>query len=228
MDAAGRGAMGVEMIGAEFTLGGLGVFLAVWTVMMGAMMLPSAARMILTFAAAQARRDRNVAVPTWMFAAAYIFVWAYAGLVVYVLLHAGKDLLDNLAWLEHGAWPLALGVTCGAVSIHASQAALSPPLPLALGLSEEALARRRGGRGRNGILAGPLLFRLLLGTLQCDGCCCRDDEHRLDACDDDGCIRRKSVAAQSPYLSRGGSRVDRSGAAGRERRRPARRLHDAA
>jgi len=35
--------------------------------MMGAMMLPSAAPMILTFAAAQARRDRNVAVPTWMF-----------------------------------------------------------------------------------------------------------------------------------------------------------------
>jgi predicted metal-binding membrane protein len=64
MDSAGRGAMGVEMIGAEFTLGGLGIFLAVWTVMMGAMILPSAAPMILTFAAAQARRDPNVAVPT--------------------------------------------------------------------------------------------------------------------------------------------------------------------
>jgi len=111
MDRAGHGAMGVEMIG-EFTLGGLGVFLAVWTVMMGAMMLPSAAPMILTFAAAQARRDRNVAVPTWMFVTCYILVWGYAGLVVYVLLHAGKDLVDHLAWLESGAWaPLALGVT---------------------------------------------------------------------------------------------------------------------
>jgi len=108
MDRAGHGAMGVEMIG-EFTLGGLGVFLAVWTVMMGAMMLPSAAPMILTFAAAQARRDRNVAVPTWMFVTCYILVWGYAGLVVYVLLHAGKDLVDHLAWLESG--PLALGVT---------------------------------------------------------------------------------------------------------------------
>jgi predicted metal-binding membrane protein len=111
MGSAGRGVMDVEMIGAEFTLGGLGVFLAVWTVMMGAMMLPSAAPMILTFAAAQAGRDRNVAVPTWIFVAAYILVWAYAGLVVYVLLHAGKDLVDHLAWLENGAWaPLALGV----------------------------------------------------------------------------------------------------------------------
>jgi predicted metal-binding membrane protein len=112
MGWAGRGAMGVEMIGANFTLGGLGVFLAVWTVMMGAMMLPSAAPMILTFAAAQARRDGNVTVSTWTFVAAYILVWAYAGLVVYVLLHAGKDLVDHLAWLENGAWaPLALGVT---------------------------------------------------------------------------------------------------------------------
>jgi predicted metal-binding membrane protein len=100
------GAMGVEVIGAEFTLGGVGVFLAVWTVMMGAMMLPSAAPMILTFAAAQARHDRNVVVPTWIFVAAYIFVWAYAGLFVYVLLHAGKDLVKSDAWA-----PLALGVT---------------------------------------------------------------------------------------------------------------------
>jgi predicted metal-binding membrane protein len=99
------GAMGVEMSDANFTLGGLGIFLAVWTVMMGAMMLPSAAPMILTFAAAQARRDRNVAVPTWMFVAGYILVWGYAGVVVFVLVHAGKDLVDRLAW------SLALGVT---------------------------------------------------------------------------------------------------------------------
>src|SRR5262249_51149138 len=92
MDSAGPGALDVEMIGAEFTLGGLGVFVADWTVMMGAMMLPSAAPMILTFAAVQARRNRHVAVPTWIFVAAYILVWAYAGLVVYVLLHAGRDL----------------------------------------------------------------------------------------------------------------------------------------
>jgi predicted metal-binding membrane protein len=106
------GAMGVEMSDANFTLGGLGIFLAVWTVMMGAMMLPSAAPMILTFAAIQARRDRTVAVPTGMFVAAYIFVWAYAGFFVYVLVHVGKDLVDRLAWLANGAWaPLALGVT---------------------------------------------------------------------------------------------------------------------
>ena len=112
MESAGRGALNVEMIGAEFTLGGLGVFLAGWTVMMGAMMLPSAAPMILTFAAVQARHNRNVAVPTWMFIAGYILVWAYAGLVVYVFLHAGKDLVYHFGWYQNGAWArLALGVT---------------------------------------------------------------------------------------------------------------------
>jgi len=111
MDTAGRGAMGVEMIG-EYTLSGLGVFVAVWTVMMGAMMLPSAAPMILTFAAAQARRGRNVAGPTWIFVAAYMLVWAYAGLVVFVLLHGGKDLVYHFGWYQNGAWAqLALGVT---------------------------------------------------------------------------------------------------------------------
>jgi predicted metal-binding membrane protein len=110
MGWAERGALGVAMSDKP-TVGGLGVFVAVWTVMMVAMMLPSTAPMILTFAAAQARRDRNVAVPTWMFVAGYLLVWAYAGLVVYLLIYAGKDLVDRLAW-PNGAWaPLALGVT---------------------------------------------------------------------------------------------------------------------
>ncbi len=47
-----------------------------------------------------------------MFVAAYILVWAYAGLVVYVLLHAGKDLVYHFGWYQNGAWArLALGVT---------------------------------------------------------------------------------------------------------------------
>jgi predicted metal-binding membrane protein len=112
MSSAGHGTSDVEMIGTEFTLGGLGVFLAGWTVMMGAMMLPSAAPMILAFAAVQARRNRNVAVSTWIFVAVYILVWAYAGLVVYVFLHAGRDLLYHFNWHNNGSWArLALGGT---------------------------------------------------------------------------------------------------------------------
>ena len=109
MGSAERSAL-AEMIGTEFTLGGLGVFLAGWTVMMGAMMLPSAAPMILTFAAVQARRNRNDALPTWTFVAYYILVWAYAGLVVYVFLYAGRDVLHHFDWYQNAAWArFALG-----------------------------------------------------------------------------------------------------------------------
>src|SRR5262249_1256149 len=111
VDVEMRGAMDVQMT-VDNSLGGLGVFVTIWTVMMSAMMLPSAAPMILTFAAAQARRDRNVAVPTWMFIVGYLLVWAYAGLVVYALLGTGKDVAHHVAWLTDGAWaPIVLGVT---------------------------------------------------------------------------------------------------------------------
>ena len=42
--------------------------------MMVAMMLPSAAPIILIFAAAQAGRDRHPAVPTWIFLGGYILI----------------------------------------------------------------------------------------------------------------------------------------------------------
>jgi predicted metal-binding membrane protein len=110
MDTALPGAMDVNRFG-DWSLGGLGIFIAVWTVMMGAMMLPSAAPMILTFAAARARCARNdVAVPTGMFVVGYVLVWAYAGFLVYVLLHTAKDLVNHVDWLKSGAWaPLVLG-----------------------------------------------------------------------------------------------------------------------
>lgn len=79
---------------------------------MVAMMLPAATPMILIFAAAQARRDRHVAVPTWIFVAAYIFVWAAAGLVAYVLDLAFTELGSSHASIDRVTWvPLALGIT---------------------------------------------------------------------------------------------------------------------
>jgi len=77
--SASTGSAVCGVMDVDNSIRGVGVFVTVWTVMMGAMMLPSAAPMILTFAAVQARRDRNVAVPTWMFVAGYLLVWAYEG-----------------------------------------------------------------------------------------------------------------------------------------------------
>jgi len=90
---------------------GLLMFVTVWTIMMVAMMLPAAAPMILIFAAAQARRDQHVAVPTWIFISGYILVWAGAGLGAYALDQAFTELWSSHPSSAAVSWaPLALGI----------------------------------------------------------------------------------------------------------------------
>ena len=61
------------------------LFLASWVIMMVAMMFPTAAPMILTFHRVQAgnRQLRDAFVTTWVFVAAYLFVWTCAGMAAY-------------------------------------------------------------------------------------------------------------------------------------------------
>jgi predicted metal-binding membrane protein len=131
MGIAVRGAMaGMDMEGMEgmamsgmaadgWSLEGAAVFLALWTVMMAAMMLPAAGPMIFTFAAAQATRERSVAVPTWIFVAGYILVWAAAGILVYVLVGVGSDLATSLDPPARASWaPIALGTTLVAAGLY--------------------------------------------------------------------------------------------------------------
>ena len=61
------------------------LFLAIWVLMMVAMMFPTAAPMILTFHKVQAsKRERGeVFVSTWVFVAAYLLVWTLTGLAAY-------------------------------------------------------------------------------------------------------------------------------------------------
>jgi predicted metal-binding membrane protein len=104
--------MAMDSMAAGWSFAGLLVFVTVWTIMMVAMMLPAAVPMILIFAAAQARRDRHVAVPTWIFVAGYILVWAAAGLGAYVVDQAFTELLRSHALIDRITWaPLALGIT---------------------------------------------------------------------------------------------------------------------
>ncbi|MGH6727224.1 MAG: DUF2182 domain-containing protein [Pseudolabrys sp.] len=61
------------------------LFLAVWVIMMVAMMFPTAAPMILTFHRVQAgKRTRGESfVSTWVFVAAYMLVWGVSGILAY-------------------------------------------------------------------------------------------------------------------------------------------------
>jgi predicted metal-binding membrane protein len=61
------------------------LFLAMWVVMMVAMMLPTAAPMILAFHSVQARNHQpdDAFRATWVFMAAYLLVWALSGIAAY-------------------------------------------------------------------------------------------------------------------------------------------------
>jgi predicted metal-binding membrane protein len=61
------------------------LFLAIWVIMMVAMMFPTAAPMIVAFHKVQAgKRQRGEAfVSTWIFVAAYILVWGLSGVAAY-------------------------------------------------------------------------------------------------------------------------------------------------
>jgi Predicted metal-binding integral membrane protein len=152
--------------------------------MMVAMMLPAAAPMILIFASAQARRDRHVAVPTWIFVAGYILVWAAAGLGAYVLDQAFTELLRSHASRDRITWaPLALGITLISAGLYQFRP-----------LKHVCLRQCRSPWGfvaqywREGP-TGAVNMGVRHG-LYCLGCCWalfavltagRDDEYRLDA-----------------------------------------------
>jgi predicted metal-binding membrane protein len=89
-------------------LGGLGWYVGIWVTMMAAMMLPSAAPMVLLFARVsgeRAQRGQAELVPTWIFVAGYLAAWTSYGLVAYgayrAVVSAGTDWL---AWERSGRY----------------------------------------------------------------------------------------------------------------------------
>jgi len=87
-------AMGSPTMGLRAPL-----FLAIWVVMMVAMMFPTAAPMILTFHRVQAgKRERGAPfVSTWLFIAAYMLVWVMAGIGAYVGALAAEAVAARMA-----------------------------------------------------------------------------------------------------------------------------------
>jgi predicted metal-binding membrane protein len=75
------------------------LFLAIWVVMMVAMMLPTAVPMILTFHRVQAanRQPGDAFFSTWVFVAAYLVVWAFAGLAAYAGMLAAETAIVRTA-----------------------------------------------------------------------------------------------------------------------------------
>src|SRR5262249_34022942 len=99
------------------------LFIAVWTVMMIAMMFPAAAPMILMFSKiyGSRRQQERPFVPTWVFVGAYLLVWSLCGVVAYPLAFGIERLAASSMWLMANA--VRLG---GVVLLLAGLYQLSP------------------------------------------------------------------------------------------------------
>jgi predicted metal-binding membrane protein len=141
------------------------LFLAIWVVMMAAMMFPAAAPMILTFHRLQAgKRLRGGAfVPTWVFVAGYMLVWTLAGVAAYAVALAAEAAAASAALS-----PAAAALIGGAVLVAAGLYQLTP-------LKDLCLSKCRTPVGfimtswREGT-AGALRMGLVHGGY-CLGCC---------------------------------------------------------
>jgi predicted metal-binding membrane protein len=164
-EAADMAATG--MAGTGWSVGGLVAFVGAWAVMMAAMMFPAAAPMVLLFrTVATQRRTRGEAfVPTWIFVAGYLLVWTAIGVLTWVVVQGGSDLVGRLEATARATWgPLALGE----VLIGAGLYQLTPLKRLCLDHCRSPLAfvmtHWRDGR------LGALRMGLSHGAY-CLGCC---------------------------------------------------------
>jgi predicted metal-binding membrane protein len=91
---------------------GAPLFLAIWVAMMVAMMFPTAAPMILTFAKVQARKQQTGKpyVPTWVFVSSYLAIWTAFGALAYAAALGATELADNSMWVMANAARVGGGV----------------------------------------------------------------------------------------------------------------------
>jgi predicted metal-binding membrane protein len=98
--------------------GALGFFIGTWVVMMAAMMFPAVAPMVVAHRVLRHERRSHAARAnvgdTGLFLAGYLAVWAWAGLLGYGLLEAGRSLDGGLLAWDRAGRLLAAGVLLAA------------------------------------------------------------------------------------------------------------------
>src|SRR5439155_24448299 len=101
-------------------LGALGWFVGIWVTMMAAMMLPSAAPMVLMFARVSRERSGSRearAVPTWTFVGGYLLAWTLYGLFAFAVWRGLRSATPSFfRWSSAGQWiaggAIAASVPC--------------------------------------------------------------------------------------------------------------------
>ena len=95
-----------QAMGMGLTMGMSAVlFIAIWMVMMIAMMFPTAAPMILMFTTVYAgkRQKSQAFVPAWVFVSAYLLIWTLFGVLAYPLALLAERLAGESMWLMSNA-----------------------------------------------------------------------------------------------------------------------------
>jgi predicted metal-binding membrane protein len=93
---------GMMNMGMGLTMGmGATLFLAIWVVMMIAMMFPATASMNLVFARVQRERpsSRRPFVSTWIFVGAYLLIWTLFGVLAYLGALTASGLAGQVPWI---------------------------------------------------------------------------------------------------------------------------------
>jgi predicted metal-binding membrane protein len=102
-----------QTMGMGLTMGmGAALFLAIWVVMMMAMMLPATAPMNLAFARVQRERPggSRAFVPTWIFVGAYLLIWTLFGILASLGASAASELAQQMPWLMMNAARIGGGI----------------------------------------------------------------------------------------------------------------------
>jgi len=100
-------------MGMGLTMGmGATLFLAIWVVMMIAMMFPATATMNLAFVRVQRDKHagRRPSVPTWIFVGAYLFIWTLFGVLAYLGALAASGLAQQIPWIMMNADRISGGI----------------------------------------------------------------------------------------------------------------------
>lgn len=103
----------MKRMGMGLTMGmGATPFLAIWVVMMIAMMFPATATMNLAFARVQCERHsgRRPSVSPWIFVGAYLLVWALFGVFAYLGALAASGLAEQIPWTMMNAARIGGGI----------------------------------------------------------------------------------------------------------------------
>jgi predicted metal-binding membrane protein len=137
-----------------------------WWAMIVAMMLPSAAPVLLIFAriSRRERAQERPWVPTWALAAGYLTVWAGFSAAAVALrwgLERGKLFSPMMATITALIWR-GNPRRCRIMAAHTNQACLPASVPIAGRVSCRTLACRRRWRVPNGVGARRLLPWMLL------------------------------------------------------------------